>query len=277
MTTLLVVGGADTGRAPLVVALLRQRLSAQAVTVESAGVLGHDGDSWQPEARLALQHLGFTPHEHVARSLTEELAQSADLLLTVDRGVARAVELRFGVESAALPDLAGAVRDVVDPFRMTLDSWLVYARELDQQIRAALPKIRQALGMADGNAAASEPAPSPAAAAPPAQPALAAPPIIQRLRTLVSGIAGLPEVIDWAKARAAIREALQLLAAAVSDPSDLRPGAVAMLIGVLGQEATPLSPGQLAMLREIVEQLAQPLDGMAVGQIAGQIGRWSQL
>ncbi|HYF63037.1 MAG TPA: hypothetical protein VD886_09520, partial [Herpetosiphonaceae bacterium] len=144
MTTIIVVGGADTGRAPMAAALLRRRLLEVASDwrVESAGVLGHDGDTWQPETRLALENLNLTPPEHTARSLTAEMAGAADLLIAVDRGVGRALELRFpAARWRTLPDMAGTEREVPDPFRMTLDAWIIYGRELDSQLKAALPTI----------------------------------------------------------------------------------------------------------------------------------------
>ena len=317
MTTIIVVGGADTGRAPLAAALLRRRLSEHADDwrIESAGVLGHDGDTWQPETRLALDHLNITPHDHVARSLTPEIAATADLLITVDRGTGRALELHFpNALWRALPDLANTPREVPDPFRMTFDAWIIYGRELDGQIKAALPTIMQIIeeggrmkneggnrdrgseigdqesgignqeagiggresGVGDRGSAND----LYGVAAVPAAPStfsqqLAA----DRLAVLVRGIAGIPEVVDWARARNAIRETLQALASSVAtanDPMDFRPGAVAMVLGVLGGSDAPLNAGQLAILSAAVDGLGMPLDGAKLGTLAAAIGRWQQ-
>ena len=301
MTTIIVVGGADTGRAPLAAALLRRRLLEHASDwrIESAGVLGHDGDTWQPETRLALDHLNITPHDHVARSLSPEIVATADLLITVDRGTGRALELHFpNAPWRALPDLANTPREVPDPFRMTFDAWIIYGRELDGQIKAALPTIMHLIGdrgsgdrgsrIGDGESAndlygvASVPATLPAApsaAAPTTPPIFSQQPAADRLAVLVRGIAGIPEVVDWARARNAIRETLQALAnsvATANDPTDLRPGAVAMVLGVLGGSDAPLNAAQLAILSEAVDVLAAPLDGAKLGTFAGAIGRWQQ-
>ena len=330
MTTIIVVGGADTGRAPLAAALLRRRLSEHAGDwrIESAGVLGHDGDTWQPETRLALDHLNITPHDHVARSLTPEIAATADLLITVDRGTGRALELHFpNALWRALPDLANTPREVPDPFRMTFDAWIIYGRELDGQIKAALPTIMQIIeeggrmkdeggnrdrgsgigdqesgignqesgiggresGVGDQELAndsygvpavpAAPPAALPAAAVPAAPSTFSQQLAADRLAVLVRGIAGIPEVVDWARARNAIRETLQVLASSVAtanDPMDFRPGAVAMVLGVLGGSDAPLNAGQLAILSAAVDGLGMPLDGAKLGTLAAAIGRWQQ-
>ncbi len=276
MTKIIVVGGADTGRAPMTAALLRRHLLEHGSdwSVESAGVLGHDGDSWQPETKIALENLSIVAPEHTARSLTAAMVKAADLLLTVDRGTGRALELRFATSSyKTLPDLAGTAREVPDPFRMTLDAWIVYGRELDGQLKAALPAILRLVQRGQPGAAGPATPPATAPAAPGAHH-----PAEDRLRVLVRGIAGIPELIDWARARAAIRETLHTLAsspASANSPGDLRPAAVAMLLGVLGTNANPLSSQQLAILSEAIELLAAPVDGAALGTLAGSIGRWT--
>jgi protein-tyrosine phosphatase len=297
MTTIIVVGGADTGRAPLAAALLRRRLIEQARDwrIESAGVLGHDGDTWQPETRLAMENLNLTPHEHLARSLTAEMADAADLLITVDRGVGRAIELQFPTARwRALPDMAGTEREVPDPFRMTMDAWIIYGRELDAQLKAALPTIvelvrGQESGIGNRESGIGEPAtghrppttdhrPPTTDHRPPTTdhrpPATDTHAPSHRLAILVRGIAGLPELIDWGRARAAIRETLQVLAGSVHEPGDLRPAAVAMLLGVLGADDAPLSATQLAILSDAADQLAHPIDGAGLGALGGAIGRW---
>ncbi|WP_054535603.1 arsenate-mycothiol transferase ArsC [Herpetosiphon geysericola] len=282
MALIVVVGGADTGRAPMGAVLLRRLLLETHPTwqIESAGVLGHDGDTWQPEARMALEHLNATPPAHTARSLSPALAMQADLLLAVDRGVGRALELQYpDGRWQVLPDLAESAREVLDPFRMTLDAWLIYGRELEHQLKVSLSKI---IAYCQGETLA--PTSAPTSVEPTNQP-IAAPvelgsevhPAYRRLHILAFGIAGIPEVVDWAKARNSLREAMQSFAnhlAASAGPSDLRPAALAMLGGVLGAGSDPISSNQLAILREIVGRVAQTIDPQDLAGLAGAIGRW---
>lgn len=272
MTTIILVGGADTGRAPIAATMLRAIIHDQKLNwqIESAGVLGHDGDTWQPEARMAVEHLGFKAPEHTARSLTPELAATADLLITVDRGIGRAMESRYGdVAWRTLPDLAGSSHEVMDPFRMTLDAWLIYGRELQQQLTKALPIIKQIVA----GEKPTIPVHAPAAQTPMT---LGDHPAVERLSILVNGIAGIPELIDWDKARNAIRETLQTIASnATGNASDLRPAATAMLVGVLGHGATPLTSNQLTILGEAVDVLSAPIDAIQLGTLAAAVGKWN--
>ena len=282
MALIVVVGGADTGRAPMGAVLLRRLLLESYPTwqIESAGVLGHDGDTWQPEARMALEHLSATPPTHTARSLSAELAHQADLLLAVDRGVGRALELQYpNGRWQVLPDLAETPREVLDPFRMTLDAWLIYGRELEHQLKVALSKIIaycQGQAIAPTAQAAQVESVTQAETSP-VELASEVHPAYRRLHILAFGIAGIPEVIDWSKARNSLREAMQQFAnylAASAGPSDLRPAALAMLGGVLGNGSDPLNANQLAILREIGGRVAQTLDPQDLAGLAGAIGRW---
>ncbi len=90
MTTILIVGAADTGRAPIAAALLQRLLDTQypGARAESAGVLGHDGDPAEVEARDTMLHMGIDLSGHRARSVDDALAAAAALLLAIDSGTA---------------------------------------------------------------------------------------------------------------------------------------------------------------------------------------------
>lgn len=156
----LVIGGSDTGRAPITAALLRRALNGDAI-VQSAGVVAHEGESAAPEAQMALEQAGIDL-SHVARGLRAEVQRDAELLLAVDRGT----ELVLHTELPHDPRVTGlsalAQRpDVLDPHRMPLGVWVAVMRQLDEQIRAALPALRQRLGLASSQNRAADPAPLP--------------------------------------------------------------------------------------------------------------------
>src|SRR5262245_50512815 len=147
MTTILLVGGADTGRAPMAATLLR-RLMGAGVAIESAGVLGHDGDPAEIEARDTMAHMGLDISAHQARSITDELAAAATLLLAVDRGTELVLRARFPGAAGrirTLGELAGRQRDIPDPFRMQIGAWITYAREIEELLKAGLPRIAELL------------------------------------------------------------------------------------------------------------------------------------
>src|SRR4051794_39613141 len=97
MAIILLGGAADTGRAHMAAALLRRLLQARSEgwVVESCGVLGHDGAVAEVEARDTMVHMGLDIGDHLARSLDDELAAGAALIVTLDRGPALVVRARF--------------------------------------------------------------------------------------------------------------------------------------------------------------------------------------
>src|SRR5688500_12139535 len=146
MTSILMVGAADTGRAPMAAALLRRQLDAHqcAWEVETCGVLGHDGASAEVEARDTMVHMGLDIGDHQARSIAGEQVRQAALIVTIDRGSALVVRARFPEAAArvySLGELAGRPRDIPDPFRMQIGAWMTYAREIESMLEAALPRM----------------------------------------------------------------------------------------------------------------------------------------
>ncbi len=278
MPTVLLIGAADTGRAPMAAALLRRAAAQRGYdwTIASAGVVGHDGDPAEPEARDAMLHLGLDISGHRARSLSEELAVEADLLLAVESGTARVVRARFPAAAprlASLGDLAGRPRDIPDPFRMQIGAWIAYARELDDLLRAALPRIAGRLGAEppaapeSADAAALE-APPPAAA--PAARAEAA----ARIERVLAAAAELPEIVDWPAARARIEADL----AAASTPAgadDLVAPFVALVGAALGMAGARPSAGQLAALREAAARLARPIGQPDITWLSQALAGWA--
>lgn len=150
----LVVGSTDTGRTPIAAALLRRAFGPH-VVVQTAGVLSHAGEGAMPEAQLAVEQIGLDISRHVARPLHHEEHGQAELLLALDRGTELVLVTEFPNDPriACLSALA-ELPDVLDPHRMPLGIWIAAMRQIDDQIRAALPILRQRLGIA-----AAEPLP----------------------------------------------------------------------------------------------------------------------
>ena len=123
MAIILLSGAADTGRAPMAAALLRRLLNARSDdwVVESCGVLGHDGAVAEVEARDTMVHMGLDIAEHLARSLDDDLAARAALIISIDRGTALVGVAYHLVDKTAGRSVESADRkltDVLPPFRM---------------------------------------------------------------------------------------------------------------------------------------------------------------
>lgn len=288
MTTplILVVGAADTGRAPMAAALLRRTLARHnlAWSAESAGVVGHDGDPAEPEARDAMLAMGLDLSNHTARSLTEELAAQAQLLIAVEAGVARVLRARYpGANITTLGELAGHKRDIPDPFRMQVGAWLHYAGEIDSMINAGFQRLVELVeGKAsegdrqagEDGAARDRTAPSGVAVSPPlqssggdapggAQARLAA---VERAGRLLSLALELPGVVDWASAARQLTTDLAAMAAPLA-ADDRSQSYVELLQEILAPRTSLPTPDQLATLRGAVMRLRAPISAADLAQL----------
>lgn len=253
----LIVGAADTGRAPMAAALLGQMAARQGLgwTIESAGVVGHDGDPAEPEARSAMLALGLAIGEHLARSLTDELAAAAAALIAIDSGVGRVIRARYPAhDTVTLGELAGRPRDIPDPFRMQLGAWLQYAGEIEALLRAGLPRLR---AMLDGSA---EPASGPGSVGPaaPPPPAGERSAAIDRAGRLLALVADLPGVVDWAGAQAQLAADLAILEEPQSRDDLARPY-VALVRARLAIIAGAPAMAQARVLAAAVARLHTPI------------------
>lgn len=280
---LLVVGGADTGRAPLLAALLRRELGAS-VSVASAGVLGHTGEPADQSVDLALDQLGLAATGHVARIMDAEVLRPADLVLAVDRGIALAVRPRTTIEVVALGELAGS-EDVQDPHRMPLGVWIAALQTYLTQIGAALPQIRARLGdrqpLPDANRAeVPANAPDLQKQEKPPLPAVegssfpARDEHLGRITRLLDTAETLPEIVDWSRLADETATRLRTLAGLAVGPDDLTPAAAAMLIGSVLQSSRMPDAAGLTVLRRVCERLAGPINSAGLAELGQVIGAW---
>jgi protein-tyrosine phosphatase len=257
---ILIIGAADTGRAPIAAALLNRMLARRSIAwrVASAGVIGHDDQPAQPEARDAITILGLDINQHQARSLSAALADEAHILLATDSGVARVLHARHPqANSISLGELAGSQRDIPDPFRMQVGAWLNYAREIEALLSAGLDRL---VALVTG-----EPAPAPAEEPPPPPPAPPEPPeaqprraAVERCLRLLALLAELPGAIDWPGARRQIETDLPAMGVPLR-PDDLARPYAAIIQAMLGLNPDPPTPGQTTRLREALAILYGPV------------------
>lgn len=265
MALIVVVGAADTGRAPIAAALLQRLLGGQipGTQVESAGVLGHDGDPAEIEARDTMLHMGLDISEHRARTVDDDLAAHAALLLAIDRGTALVLRGRFpdaNSRIATLGELAGRRRDVPDPFRMQIGAWMTYARELEELLRAALPAITSRIG-------AAAPTLTPAASLPHPSVTGERSAAAGRVAQIVQLASTMPEVVDWAAARSRIDADLMLIASAPAGPADLIAAYIGLLRAAFAMLPNP-SVRQLAALQPATAHLADPVDQTVLNEFS---------
>jgi protein-tyrosine-phosphatase len=281
MDTILIVGAADTSRSPMAAALLARLLAPRApgCRVGSAGVLGHDDDPAETEARDTMVLMGLDISEHRARSVSDALIDEALLVVGIDSGTTRVLLGRFPGAVAritSLGDLAGRRRDIPDPFRMQIGAWLSYGRELEELLKAALPQLLQRVPPElRGTPAvpAAQPAEAPPAPAPDPSGRAAA---LERLGLLLRVAAELPGVIDWSAARGVIDAELGR-ACQPEGPADLAPAYAGLLRAALALSTMPPTPGQIGALRSALDALARPLAQDDLTRLSVQLGGWGNL
>ncbi|MBC8074483.1 MAG: low molecular weight phosphatase family protein, partial [Chloroflexales bacterium] len=144
--TILIVGGAATGRVPMTVALLGRLLEQRGLAweVAAAGVVAHDDAAAEVEARDAMLALGLHISAYRAHSITDEMVAAAAVLIAVDSGTARVIYARYpeaAARTVTLGELAGRARDIPDPFRMQVGAWITYAREIESLLKAGLARL----------------------------------------------------------------------------------------------------------------------------------------
>ena len=278
MTTILLVGAADTGRAPMAAALLRRLAGRRGIDWEiaSAGVLGHDDAPPEPEARTTMLNLGLDIGGHRARSLDDALVAEATLLIAVDSGTARALETRFpeaGARTHNLGALAGRQRDIPDPFRMQIGAWMTYARELDAMLEAALERLRELVGglpaTIDNRQLMAPEHPTPSAVRPRAE-------ALGRVLRLLGVLAEMPEVVHWPPARARIENELAVVTTPLG-PQDFSAAYGGLLRASLALSGAMPTPGQAAALRDAFARLERAIEQDDLTWLSARIGGWGQL
>ncbi|NTU82241.1 MAG: low molecular weight phosphatase family protein [Chloroflexales bacterium] len=274
----LIVGGADTGRAPMAAALLGRIIAREGLgwSAESAGVVGHDGDPAEPEARAAMLALGLDVSGHRARSLSDDLAGVARALIAVDSGVARVLQARYpALATASLGGLAGRARDIPDPFRMQVGAWLQYAGEIEALLTAGLPRLRAlveggAANAGDAFASAPEPQPHQADGPQPALPERLG--AVERAGRILGLVADMPGVLDWAAARAQLEADLAIIEQPLL-AGDLARPYVALARSLLALVPALPTAAQTATLRAAVERLRAPITPADLEALTSELAR----
>lgn len=143
MKKLIFVCTGNTCRSPMAEGLLKHLLGPNCGwEISSAGVCAGNGYPASPNAIEALREKGIDISNLYSRTLTPDLIESADLLVTMSRGHRDAI-LAIAPESAGKVFLlksfgiAQSPTDIYDPIGEALD---VYRRVRDE-IDAALPDL----------------------------------------------------------------------------------------------------------------------------------------
>ncbi len=118
----------------------RQSLSGQPIVVHGAGVAAEVGSPATREVREVLAEVGIAGDGHIARQLTDEMLEQADLVLVATEDVRRRV-LRYASADASKVQLMRGDQDLSDPWGMPLDDY----RETFAQLKPRVDALAAAI------------------------------------------------------------------------------------------------------------------------------------
>lgn len=141
----LFVCGGNTSRSPMAQAICRAELSRLlgispeeaeecGVRVESAGLAARPGRAMSERSRHALTELGFKPHEHRTRDLTEEQVREAGAIYCMTEEQCRALMERFPAVRGKVERL-DPVSDVEDPSPRSDEVFFETAKRIRDAVR----------------------------------------------------------------------------------------------------------------------------------------------
>jgi protein-tyrosine phosphatase len=158
MSTLLFVCTANICRSPMAEFLMKDKLAklgslaenpANDWRVGSAGTWGMDGSDMAEGVRAVLEEMGIKPGRHFARTVTAEMLNAFDLILTMERGQKEAIKIEFLTSAERvymLSEMVGERFDIRDPMGEPIDEFRQTAKIIDSILNRGFDRIKQFIG-----------------------------------------------------------------------------------------------------------------------------------
>lgn len=129
-------------------ALLRARAerAGDVLHVESAGTWGVDGAPASEMARAVMAERGISLDDHIARTVTREMLERADLVLAMTRNHRDALAAEFPLARPKLrlmSQVDGIEYDITDPYGKPRAAYELCAQDLEQLVERGYPQILQ--------------------------------------------------------------------------------------------------------------------------------------
>jgi len=111
---------------------------------QSAGTWGRDGYPAAEEAIQMMQAHGLDISAHRSREVNAEIVNTADLILTMERGHKEAMQIEFSHNPTKIlmfSEIIGQGYDIADPYGMGLQEFEETAAELEAIIEKGMDEI----------------------------------------------------------------------------------------------------------------------------------------
>ena len=152
MAHIIMICTANICRSPLAEKLLARHLSEKAATdsafadwvVSSAGTWANRARGAATGSIAMAEERDLDLSEHVARMVTEEIAEEGDLLLCMTANHKEALQLDFRDQADKiylLTEMVGRKYDISDPYGGPYEGYVTMAQEVEKLIAEGLPKI----------------------------------------------------------------------------------------------------------------------------------------
>ncbi len=147
MAHILIICTANICRSPLVEAILRDRLHKRGLTdwtVSSAGTWAQFERGPARYSQKIAKRIGLDISGHVARMVSAEIIDSAELTLVMTKSHKEALQVEFPQDRAniyLLSEMIDKNFDIADPYGGPADGYEVMFREVESIIDLGLPKM----------------------------------------------------------------------------------------------------------------------------------------
>jgi protein-tyrosine-phosphatase len=141
MPAILFVCTANICRSPMAAGLFKQILEDKSASdewsVESAGTWGLDGEPAAAGSLAVMRNKGVDISDHRARSVNQEIIQSFDLILTMERGQKESLHMEFSKFSDRiylLSEMVNQKHDIDDPYGGVFSEYEQAADEIEEYL-----------------------------------------------------------------------------------------------------------------------------------------------
>lgn len=147
---------ANQCRSPMAEAMMKDYIKRMDLPtnwiVQSAGTWAENGLPATPSGVKAMAQRGLDTSSHHSQSITKDLLNQFDLILTMESGHKEAIQIEFPEFSKKvfmLSEMSGDVINIEDPISGTFEDYLITANEIDELISKGLPNILHILNYPD--------------------------------------------------------------------------------------------------------------------------------